>query len=89
MAGLVPAVHDFAVACKTLQWLGRQDVDARDIGERSDAVLRTAMRGHDESERRRKQQKSPAENRGAFDLEIVKEDVPSLADLAATYSSKP
>jgi hypothetical protein len=34
-------------------------------------------------------QKSPAENRGAFDLNIVKEDVPSLADLAATYSSKP
>jgi len=26
-------------------------VDARDIGERSDAVLRTAMRGHDESSR--------------------------------------
>ena len=25
----------------------KQDVDARDIGERSDAVLRTAMRGHD------------------------------------------
>jgi hypothetical protein len=34
-------------------------------------------------------QKSPAENRGAFDLDIVNEDVPSLADLAATYSSKP
>jgi hypothetical protein len=34
-------------------------------------------------------QKSPAENRGAFDLDIVKEDVPSLADLAVTYSSKP
>jgi hypothetical protein len=33
--------------------------------------------------------KSPAENRGAFALDIVKEDVPSLADLAATYSSKP
>ena len=58
--------------------LGQKDVDARD------------ERGHDESERRRKQQqKSPAENRGAFDLDIVKEDIPSLADLAATYSSKP
>jgi len=34
-------------------------------------------------------QKSPAENRAAFDLDIVKEDVPSLADLAVTYSSKP
>jgi hypothetical protein len=41
MAGLVPAIHDFAV-------FAPQDVDARDIGERSDAVLRTAMRGHDE-----------------------------------------
>src|SRR5688572_8982400 len=39
MAGLVPAVYVL---------LRRQDVDARDIGERSDAVLRTAMRGHDE-----------------------------------------
>jgi hypothetical protein len=28
---------------------GRKDVDARDIGERSDAVLRTAMRGHDDA----------------------------------------
>src|SRR5262249_13633675 len=27
----------------------KQDVDGRDIGERSDAVLRTAMPGHDES----------------------------------------
>jgi hypothetical protein len=27
-----------------------KDVDGRDIGERSDAVLRTAMPGHDESE---------------------------------------
>jgi hypothetical protein len=35
-------------------------------------------------------QKSPAENRGAFDLNIVMRFfVPSLADLAATYSSKP
>jgi len=27
---------------------GAKDVDGRDIGERSDAVLRTAMPGHDE-----------------------------------------
>jgi hypothetical protein len=33
--------------------------------------------------------KSPAVSRGAFVLNIVKEDVPSLAGLAATYSSKP
>jgi hypothetical protein len=33
--------------------------------------------------------KSPAENRGAFDLKYRDEDAPSLADLAATYSSKP
>jgi hypothetical protein len=39
MAGLVPAIHVFDPRWK--------DVDARDIGERSDAVLRTAMRGHD------------------------------------------
>jgi hypothetical protein len=39
MAGLDPAIHAFLVA--------KQGVDARDIGERSDAVLRTAMRGHD------------------------------------------
>jgi hypothetical protein len=38
MAGLVPAIHVFA-----------RGVDARDIGEQSDAVLRTAMPGHDES----------------------------------------
>jgi hypothetical protein len=33
--------------------------------------------------------KSPAENRGAFVLSDRDEDVPSLAGLAATYSSKP
>jgi hypothetical protein len=40
MAGLVPAIHAFLLRCC-------EDVDARDIGERSDAVLRTAMPGHD------------------------------------------
>jgi hypothetical protein len=39
MAGLVPAIHDFG-------WTS-QDVDARHIGERSDAVLRTTVAGHD------------------------------------------
>jgi hypothetical protein len=39
MAGLVPAIHVF----------GSDGVDARHIGERSDAVLRTAMAGHDGS----------------------------------------
>jgi hypothetical protein len=43
MAGLVPAIHVLLAAVK-------DDVDARDIGERSDAVLRTAMRGHDAGE---------------------------------------
>jgi hypothetical protein len=38
MAGLVPAIHVF-LAAKT--WMPAT------IGERSDAVLRTAMRGHD------------------------------------------
>ena len=33
--------------------------------------------------------KTPRETRGAFDSEYRDEDVPSLADLAATYSSKP
>jgi len=32
MAGLVPAIHAFDITMK-------QDVDARDIGERSDAVF--------------------------------------------------
>jgi hypothetical protein len=40
MAGLVPAIH-------VLLNERKKDVDARDIGERSDAVLRTATRGHD------------------------------------------
>jgi hypothetical protein len=31
----------------------QQDVDDRDIGERSDAVLRTAMPGHDDREIKR------------------------------------
>jgi hypothetical protein len=39
MAGPVPAIDAFSV--------GKEDVDARDIGEQSDAVLRTAMPGHD------------------------------------------
>jgi len=39
MAGLVPAIHDFLFELA--------DVDARDMGELRDAVLRTAMRGHD------------------------------------------
>jgi hypothetical protein len=42
MAALVAAIHDF-LAART------KDVDARHIGERSDAVLRTAMAGHDGS----------------------------------------
>jgi alkylation response protein AidB-like acyl-CoA dehydrogenase len=43
MAGLVPAIHVFTLCAY-------EDVDARHIGERSDAVLRTAMAGHDETE---------------------------------------
>jgi len=39
MAGLVPAVH-VSMQCP-------QDADARHIGERCDAVLRTAMAGDD------------------------------------------
>jgi len=39
MAGIDPAIHVFLMA---------KDVDARHIGERSDAVLRTAMAGHDD-----------------------------------------
>jgi hypothetical protein len=58
--------------------LATLDVDARD------------KRWYDGSKKRlRRNKKSPAGNRGAFDLDIVKEDVPTLADLAATYSSKP
>jgi hypothetical protein len=40
MRGLVPRIHALRV----------EDVDGRDVGERSDAVLRTAMPGHDEFE---------------------------------------
>jgi hypothetical protein len=43
MAGLDPAIHVLLV-------MGPEDVDARHIGERSDAVLRTAKAGHDELE---------------------------------------
>jgi len=39
MRGLVPRIHVFLC--------GAKDVDGRDIGERSDAVLRTAKPGHD------------------------------------------
>jgi len=39
MPGFMPGIHVF---------LCRKDVDGRDICERSDAVLRTAMPGHDE-----------------------------------------
>ena len=39
MAGLVPAIHAFVTRKKR--------VDAQDIGERSDAVLRAAMPGRD------------------------------------------
>ena len=38
MPGLVPGIHALAT---------KEGVDGRDIGERSDAVLRTAMPGHD------------------------------------------
>jgi hypothetical protein len=40
MAGLVPAIHVLVI-------FRYEDVDAGHIGERSDAVLRTAMAGHD------------------------------------------
>jgi hypothetical protein len=46
MAGLVPAIHVSGRAKKKK----KQDVDARDIGVRKHAVLRTATRGHDEFE---------------------------------------
>ena len=39
MAGFIPAIHVLKFS--------KKDVDARDIGEQSDAVLRTAMPGHD------------------------------------------
>jgi len=38
MPGFMPGIHVLAA---------KKDVDGRDIGERSDAVLRTAMSGHD------------------------------------------
>jgi len=41
MPGPVPGIHALAK---------KQDVDGRGIGERSDAVLRTAMPGHDEKQ---------------------------------------
>jgi hypothetical protein len=40
MPGLVPGIHVFLDA-------DAEDVDGRDIGSGSDAVLRTAMPGHD------------------------------------------
>ena len=42
MPGLVPGIHAFLVSQAK-----KQGMDGRDIGERSDAVLRTAMPGHD------------------------------------------
>jgi phosphoribosylanthranilate isomerase len=44
MPGLVPSVHVSPTGSK-------QDVDGRDLGEQSDAVLRTPMPGHDERQR--------------------------------------
>jgi hypothetical protein len=41
MAGLAPAIYVSGYS------LCREDVDARDIGVRKHAVLRTAKRGHD------------------------------------------
>src|SRR5262245_1374409 len=40
MPGLMPGIHVFLC--------GKEGVGGRDIGERSDAVLRTPMPGHDE-----------------------------------------
>jgi hypothetical protein len=40
MPGLVPGIH-------VLEPLSKKGVDGRDIGEQSDAVLRTVMPGHD------------------------------------------
>jgi len=42
MPALVGGIHISLECCE-------QDVDGRDIGERSDAVLRTAMPGHDDN----------------------------------------
>jgi phosphoribosylanthranilate isomerase len=44
MPGLVPGIH----VCRNSN---KQDVDGRVIGEQDDAVLRTAMPGHDERQR--------------------------------------
>ena len=40
MPGLEPGIHVLAA---------KKNVDGRDIGERSDAVLRTTMHGHDDA----------------------------------------
>jgi hypothetical protein len=45
VVGLVPAIHALAATSK-------KDVDARDIGVLLNAVLRTALRGHDDSIKR-------------------------------------
>jgi len=42
MPALPPGIHVLAA------FSGLEDLDGRDIGGRSDAVLRTAMPGHDE-----------------------------------------
>ncbi len=49
---LVPAIHAPPLTPPPMggRYGWGQDVDARDIGVSSDAVLRTSMRGHDESE---------------------------------------
>jgi hypothetical protein len=41
MPGFMPGIHVLLASTK-------EDVDGRIIGERSDAVLRTSMSGHDE-----------------------------------------
>jgi hypothetical protein len=45
LAELGPVIH----ALRFGNFKRRKDVDARDIGERSDAIFRTAMRGQDVS----------------------------------------
>jgi hypothetical protein len=62
MPGLVPGIHVFTASATAKTWMASElglarvpqslmrksdKSDLRDIGERSDAVLRTAMPGHD------------------------------------------
>jgi hypothetical protein len=83
MAGLVPAIH-VLIAERTV----RRGCPRRKASEAT-PFFEPATRGHDEAERALQIKSRRGDHPRRLCIRVREEEIPSLAGLAATYSSKP